>query len=70
MHWEKRICIRITIRRIVGAILAASTVANVVIVGAVFGAESAPAAPTMTSTLITPLWTTTFFSLPGAEEVI
>jgi hypothetical protein len=61
MHWEKEIRIRITIRRIVIAILAASTVVNLMIVGAVFGAESPPAAPTVTSALTTPLPTTTFF---------
>lgn len=71
MQWEKKICIRITIRRIVGAILAASTVANIVIVGAVVGADPAPAAPTLTSTSITPLWTATFI-IPnsGAEEAV
>ena len=48
MHWEKKICIRITIRRIVGTVLAASAVANLIIVGAVFGADASPA-PTITS---------------------
>ena len=57
MHWEKKICIRITVRRIVTTILAASTVANLIIVGAVFGAdgESAPtASPEWASSLSTP----------------
>ena len=39
MHWEKKICIRLTIRRIVVTILAASAVTNLVIVGVVFGAD-------------------------------
>ena len=51
MYWEKKICFRITTRRIVGAILAASTVMNLVIVGAVFGADSPSAAPTLDSVL-------------------
>ena len=59
MHWEKKICFRITTRRIIGAILAVSTVANLVIVGAVFGADPPPAAPTMTPVLTTPLSTIT-----------
>ena len=59
MHWEKEIRIRITLRRIVGAVLAASTVANLIIVGAAFGAESVPAPPTMTLTLLAPIWTAT-----------
>lgn len=57
MHWEKKICVRITVRRIVTTILAASTVANLIIVGAVFGAdgESAPtASPEWASSLSTP----------------
>src|SRR5512145_553346 len=68
MHWEKKVTIRITFRRIVGAILAASTVANIVIVGAVVGADSPSSTPTMTSTSITPFWTATLF-IPTAETV-
>lgn len=49
MHWEKTIHIRITLRRIVGTILAASTVANLIIAGAVYGADSDPPAFTQTS---------------------
>lgn len=60
MHWEKEIRVRITIRRIVIAILAASTVANLTIVGAVFGADSPQATPTATSALTMPLATNTF----------
>ena len=51
MHWEKEIRVRITIRRIVIAVLAASTIANLTIVGAVFGADSAPPTPTETPAL-------------------
>jgi spore germination protein YaaH len=69
MQWEKKICIRLTTRRIIGAILTASTVVNMVIVGAAFEA----AAPISTSAL-TAVWTvppsaTAFFippSTPGA----
>jgi hypothetical protein len=77
MHWEKKICIRITIRRIVGAILAASIVANLVIVGAVFGAEPPPATltttatPTLTSALATSFLTITFIiPTSTAEEIV
>jgi LysM repeat protein len=67
MHWEKTICIRITVRRIVGAVLAASAVVNLVIVAAVVGADSptappetAAAAPLVSTVSSTPLPTTTF----------
>jgi LysM repeat protein len=59
MQWEKKICIRITLRRIVGTILAASTVANLIIVGAVYGADSAPPAPARTIVPITSVSTAT-----------
>lgn len=49
MHWEKEIRIHITIRGIVITILAASTVANLVIVGAAVGADSLKATPTLVS---------------------
>ena len=55
MYWEKKITIRITVRRVVGAVLAASTVANLIIVGVVFGADSSSATPTITSA-----WTSSF----------
>jgi LysM repeat protein len=48
MHWEKTIHIRITLRRIVGTILATSTVANLIIAGAAYGAASDPPALTLT----------------------
>src|SRR5215216_1763883 len=60
MHWEKEIRVRITIRRIVIAILAVSTAANLVIVGAVLGADSPSATPTTTAVLPTHLSTNTF----------
>jgi LysM repeat protein len=67
MHWEKEIRIRITWRRIVGTILAASTVANLVIAGAAYGAD-APPAPINTSVTLTSLPTSTV-SMPGATAV-
>jgi LysM domain len=69
MHWEKQICIRLTIRRIVVAILAVSAVTNLVIVGVVVGAESPKAVPTATAVLPTPLSTNTFLiPISGAGE--
>jgi hypothetical protein len=69
MHWEKQICIRLTIRRIVVAILAASAVTNLVIVGVVVGAESPPVTSTATAALPTPLFTNTFLiPISGAGE--
>jgi LysM repeat protein len=47
MHWEKKICIRITLRRLVGALVTASIVVNLAIVGAAFGAASPPTAPVL-----------------------
>src|ERR1051325_68890 len=70
MHWEKEIRIRITIQRIVITVLAASVVANLVIVGAVVGADAPPAVPTATPVLVTPLSTNTFLiPVSGTEEV-
>ena len=57
MHGEKKICIRLTLRRIVGALMLASIAANLVIVGAVFGADSARMTPTVTALFATPTWT-------------
>jgi hypothetical protein len=57
MQWEKKICIRLTARRIVGAVLTASTVVNLVIVGAAFEAAAPTAEHTVTSLLTTPLGT-------------
>ena len=69
MHWEKQICIRLTIRRIVVAILAVSAVTNLVIVGVVLGADAPPATPTATAVLPTPLFTSTFLiPISGAGE--
>src|SRR5574341_25438 len=74
MHWEKKICFRITIRRIVGAIVAASTVANLIIVGAVVGSESPSVAltitpsPSMTSVLATSFAPTLSFTYMTIAE--
>ena len=75
MHWEKTIHIRITLRRIVGALVLASIAANLLIVGAAFGADPAPATPTVTALLTTPAWTATRLALtstasetPGATQ--
>ncbi|HZJ25163.1 MAG TPA: LysM peptidoglycan-binding domain-containing protein, partial [Anaerolineales bacterium] len=68
MHWEKKICIRITIRRIVVALLTASAVANLVIAGVAFGADSAPMVASVTSTLTAPLVSTTTLT-PTATTV-
>ncbi len=54
MHWEKKICIRITTRRLVVGLLVASILANLVIVGVVFGATD-----------LTPLATSTAASQTG-----
>jgi LysM repeat protein len=62
MHWEKKICIRITTRRIIGAILAASTAVNLVIIGAAFQGAAPTSTPAPTSLLTTPVFTATFFS--------
>jgi LysM repeat protein len=70
MHWEKKICIRITLRRIVGTLVMASVVANLVIVGAVLGAVSPSITPTITALLTTPAWTNSPFAFPStASEV-
>jgi LysM repeat protein len=60
MQWEKKICLRITLRRIVVALLMASIVANLIIVGAVLGADPLQPAPTITSTWTSDSWTATF----------
>jgi LysM repeat protein len=70
VHWEKEIRIRITIQRIVITVLAASAVANLVIVGAVVGADAPPATPTATLALAVPLSTNTFLiPVSGTGEV-
>ena len=60
MHWEKEIRVRITIRRVVVAVLAASTVANLMIVGAVYGADPAPTE----TPVLTAVSSTSTFSVP------
>lgn len=68
MHWEKEIRIRLTWRRIVSAVLAASTVANLIIAGAALGAASAPAVPTGTVVTPTPFATSTAL-LPAGTQI-
>ena len=70
MHWEKEIRVRITIRRVVIAVLAASTLANLVIVGAAVGADSPAATLTVTAIPLTTFSNSTVTgsistSLPG-----
>src|SRR5574341_1166715 len=50
MKWEKKICIRITMRRLVGAILIAASSINLIIVGAAVGSAST-VEPTVTPSL-------------------
>jgi len=59
MYWEKEIRFRLTTRRIFGAILAAMSAMNLIIVGAVFEAASS-ATPTLTPLSITQVQTLTF----------
>lgn len=76
MHWEKKICIRITLRRLVAAILAASTVVNLIIVGAVLVAAAPQDSPTMTETstltavLAPPIGTMTFVVHTATIELL
>jgi LysM repeat protein len=60
MQWEKKICIRITTRRIAGAILIATSSMNLMIVGAVIEAASTDTS-TPTSSLIAQIRTPAFF---------
>ncbi len=70
MQWEKKICIRLTTRRIIGAILTATTVVNMVIVGAVFEAAAPISTPTLASVLTVPPSTTAFFIPPSTAEAV
>lgn len=45
MRKPKRICFRLTIRRIVGVVLVAASAVNLTVVGVVFGMSSSPATP-------------------------
>lgn len=65
MQWEKKICIRLTTRRILGAILTASTVVNLVIVGAAFEASAPISTATFASVLTLAPSTTAFFIPPS-----
>jgi len=67
MQWEKKICIRITARRIIVAILIAASSANLIIVGAAFEAASIP---TSTPTSLSPNQILTLtFGVPTATIV-
>ena len=70
MQWEKKICVRITLRRIVVALLMASIVANLIIVGAVLGAEPSQNAPTITSTQTSDPRTATFYISTATVDTI
>ena len=62
MQWEKKICFRLTARRIVGAIVMTTTVVNLVIVGAVFEAAAPTVEPTATFLLATQPGTATILA--------
>ena len=70
MQWEKKICIRLTTRRILGTVLTASTVVNLVIVGAAFEAAASLSTPTLASVLTVPPSTSAFFSPPQTAETV
>jgi LysM repeat protein len=61
MKKEKKICIRITPRRLVSAILLATSALNLIIVGAVFEVTYSTATPAMSPLPTTLVPTTTFF---------
>jgi LysM repeat protein len=67
MQWEKKICIRITARRIVAAILIAASSVNLIIVGAAFEAAS-PTAGTRTSSALTQIQTLTSYVPTATTE--
>jgi LysM repeat protein len=48
MHWEKKICIRLTLRRLVIAMLVTTSLVNLAIVGAAYEASTPPAAASAT----------------------
>src|SRR6266545_2822232 len=62
MSWEKKICFRLTTRRIVGAILMATTVVNLVIVGVAASNAAPTLTPTLTPSLATQLPVTEFIT--------
>ncbi len=61
MKKEKKICIRITPRRLVSTLLLATSALNLIIVGAVFEVTYSIATPTISPALTTLVPTTTFF---------
>ena len=67
MQWEKKICIRITARRIVAAILIAASSVNLIIVGAAFEAAS-PTAGTRTALALTQIQTLTSYVPTATTE--
>lgn len=67
MQKARKICCQITPRRIMGAILLAATVVNLITVGAVFEATVPLAAPTVTETQMTVFLTGTFAILTATE---
>jgi LysM repeat protein len=74
MKWEKKICIRITLHRLVGAILIAASSVNLIIVGAAVESASSDA-PTATSALgdrdegtAQPVYKTMTFFAPTAAD--
>jgi LysM repeat protein len=71
MQNEKKICCRITPRRILGAIVLAATVVNLITVGAVFQVTVPESAPTdtVTATQATDFMTGTFAVLTATEGI-
>ncbi len=66
MKWEKKICIRITFRRIVVAILIAASSLNLIIVGAAFEAASTNAG-TQTSLALTQIQSMTSYVVTATD---
>ena len=70
MQNVKKICCRITPRRLMGAVLLAATVVNLIIVGAAFEVTFPDAVPTVTVTQTTHPATMTFFAPTATDGVI
>ena len=70
MHWEKTITLHLTLRSLAGAILTASTVVNLVVVGAAYGANLLPATPTTTATVATAVPTTVVVTPASPTQAI
>jgi LysM repeat protein len=69
MWKERKICIRITPRRVMGSILIAASLVNLVIVGMVFEASAAMPIPTMTATPTVHPETTSFAQTATHGEI-